>query len=171
MLRIGVFDGDSEHWRFTAAGWEAYAGCRAVTNEPPDTVPEDAAGAAERLRHDLGKAIRLSAPDSRERSTEALRARLHADVLETRRDASGPSPAADVFERWWMASADHFPRGSDLRRRVDRVAHAMEEIRDLAARLPRLERPDLERLDRLTEDVARACRALGAAARNSGTKP
>ena len=61
-------------------------------------------------------------------------------------------------------------RGSDLRRRVDRVAHAMEEIRDLAARLPRLERPDLERLDRLTEDVARACRALAAAARNSGTK-
>jgi hypothetical protein len=142
-----------------------------MASEPPDAVPEGAAPAAERLRHDLGKAIRLSAPDALERSTEALRARLHADVLETRRDATGARSAAEVFDRWWRSSAALFPAGGDLRRRADRIARAMEEIRDLAARLPRLERPDLERLDHLTEDVARACRALAAVARNGEAKP
>lgn len=142
-----------------------------MTPEPSAAIPEDAADAAERLRHDLGKAIRLSAPDAPERNTEALRARLRADVLETRRDAFGPSTAAEVFDRWWKASADHFPAGGDLRRRADRIARAIEEIRGLGSRLPRLSLPDLERLDGLTKDVARECRELAAAARSSGGRP
>ncbi len=139
-----------------------------MTAEAPP--PDDAAAAADRLRHDLGKAIRLSAPDAPERSTDALRERLRADVLETRRDSSGARPATDVFDRWWRASAALFPDGGGLRRKADRIARAIEEIRGLAASLDRLSRSDLERLDRLTGDVARECLELARAARRPGTK-
>ncbi|MGE5414648.1 MAG: hypothetical protein ACM3NW_10760 [Syntrophomonadaceae bacterium] len=139
-------------------------------DESPQAPSGDAAAAAERLRHDLGKAIRLSAPDVPERSTEALRARLRADVLETRRDSTGARPATDLFDRWWRASARLFPEGGELRRRTDRIARTIEAIRGLAASLERLSRPDLERLDRLTEDVARECRELATAARRPGAR-
>ncbi len=116
--------------------------------------------AAERLRHDLAKAIRFSAPEVPETDTEALRARLLADVAATRRGASGtPSQsAAEVFDAWRDLEGRHF-RGA-LAGRIDDIAHAIEEIRGLTVRLPSLARPELDRLDALTRRVASECRAL-----------
>ena len=98
--------------------------------------------AAERLRHDLAKAIRFSAPEVPETDTEALRTRLLADVAATRRGASGaPSQsAAEVFDAWRDREGRHF--GGALAGRIDDIAHAIEEIRGLTDRLPSLGRPD-----------------------------
>ncbi|HEY1252298.1 MAG TPA: hypothetical protein VGH97_14030 [Thermoanaerobaculia bacterium] len=124
--------------------------------------------AAERLRHDLAKAIRFSAPEVLETDTEALRARLHADVATTRRGPSGTHSAAEVFDAWWREESRHF--GGALARRVDEIARTVEEIRGLAARLPSLARPELERLDDLTRRVASECRALASEARRESRR-
>src|SRR5215468_7645987 len=89
--------------------------------------------AAERLRHDLAKAIRFSAPEVLESDTEALRARLLADVGATRRGSSGAFSAAEVFDAWWKEESRHF--GGPLARRVDEIARTIEEIRPLTVRL------------------------------------
>ncbi len=126
--------------------------------------------AAERLRHDLAKAIRFSAPEVPETDDEALRARLLADVATTRRGASGipPQSAAEVFDAWRDQEARHF-RGA-LARRIDDIARAIEEIRGLTVRLPSLARPELDRLDALTRAVATECRALASEARRDSRR-
>jgi hypothetical protein len=122
--------------------------------------------AAETLWHDLGKAIRLSAPERLEESADALRERLRGDVLETRRDGSTVRSAADVFERWRRSSAASFAQG-DLGRRVDALAVRVDELRTLSAAFDRLDRAALERLDDLTRRIAADCREIVAAARGS----
>ncbi|HEY2798353.1 MAG TPA: hypothetical protein VGK26_10740 [Thermoanaerobaculia bacterium] len=124
--------------------------------------------AAERLRHDLAKAIRFSAPEVPETETEALRARLHADVATTRRDASSSQSAAEVFDAWRREEGRHF-RGA-LASRVDDIAGAIEEIRGLTDRLSSLARPELERLDALTRRVASECRTLAGEARRDSRR-
>ena len=124
--------------------------------------------AAERLKHDLAKAIRFSAPETLESDTEALRERLRADVAATRRGPSGTQSAAEVFDAWRREESRHF--GGALARRVDEIARAIEEIRGLVVRLPELSRADLERLDTVTRAVASDCRALAAESRR-GTRP
>ena len=121
--------------------------------------------AADRLRHDLGKAIRLSAPDTLEADTEALRVRLGADVLETRRNHAGSCGAVELFALWHRDAFALFPARTDLGGRVAAIASLVGQVGALAAKLDTLERPELERLDRLTQDVARECRALAEAAR------
>jgi len=124
--------------------------------------------AAERLRHDLAKAIRFSAPEVPETETEALRERLHADVATTRRDDSGSQSAAEVFDAWRLEEGRHF--AGALGRRVDDIASAIEEVRGLTVRLPSLSRPELERLDALTRRVASECRALASEARRDSRR-
>src|SRR5690349_11355746 len=111
--------------------------------------------AAERLRHDLAKAIRFSAPEVPETETEAMRERLQADVATTRRGGAGSQSAAEVFDAWRLEEGRHF--AGALGRRVDEIAAAIEEIRGLTARLASLARPELERLDALTRRVATEC--------------
>jgi hypothetical protein len=130
----------------------------------PDTGRTPALEAAETLWHDLGKAIRLSAPERLEESTEALRDRLRADVLETRRDGSTVRSAAEVFERWRRSSAATL-EGGDLRRIVDALAARMDEVRELSTVVHRLDRAQLERLDELTGRISADCRDLVGAAR------
>jgi hypothetical protein len=124
--------------------------------------------AAERLRHDLAKAIRFSAPEVLEADIEALRSRLQADVAFTRRGPSGTFSAAEVFDAWWREESRHF--GGPLARRVDEVAQMIEEIRGLTAGLATLARPELERLDSLTRRVAAECRALASEARREARR-
>ena len=124
--------------------------------------------AAERLRHDLAKAIRFSAPEVPETETEAMRERLHADVATTRRGATGSQSAAEVFDAWRLEEGRHF--AGALGRRVDEIAAAIEEIRGLTARLASLARPELERLDALTRRVATECRALASEARRESRR-
>lgn len=129
----------------------------------------EAAEAAATLRHDLGKAVRLSAPDAPEADTEALRARLRADVLRTRQEASGPVPASELFERWRRASGSLFADG-DLKRRVEGLARRIADLRAMGERLEQLGRAELERLDALTQRVAAECRDLVTAARGAGRR-
>ena len=128
----------------------------------------DAFRAADRLRHDLGKAIRLSAPDALETGTEDLRARLRADVRETRRGPGGVESAAEVFARWRRASSKLFPERSAPGARVAVIARLVGEVAALTEELDTLDRADLERLDGLTRDVSRECRALAEDARPKG---
>ena len=126
--------------------------------------------AADRLRHDLGKAIRLSAPDTLEAGIEELRTRLRADVLETRRGAAGSCGAVELFAAWRRETTAIFPAGGDLGARVGAIAALVGEIGELASRLDALDRRELERLDLLTRDVARECRALAETARREARK-
>ena len=130
----------------------------------------DAFRAADRLRHDLGKAIRLSAPDTLETSTEDLRARLRADVRETRRGPAGRESAAEVFARWRRETAGLFPEAGGLGARVAAIERIVGEVGALDAALDSLDRTGLERLDRLTREVAQECRALADEARPQGRK-
>ncbi len=125
---------------------------------------EEAAFAAERLRHDLGKAVRFSAPEALEPDTEELRARLARDVAAPRSGPEGPRSAAAIFDDWSAGSARLFadsPAAGSLRR----IARAIEEVRGLSGRLAELPRPELERLDALTRAIAEECRVLAAGVR------
>jgi hypothetical protein len=125
---------------------------------------EDAALAASRLRHDLGKAVRFSAPEAIEKDTDALRARLARDVGAAREGPDAPRSAAAIFDAWSAASAGLFRAGPGAEA-LRRLGRAIEEMRPLAARVLELPRPDLERLDALTREIARECRELTAAFR------
>ncbi len=142
-----------------------------MTSPAPPSPDADAVRAAERLRHDLGKAVRLSAPEALETRTDDLRARLRADVRQTRRGPDGSRSAAELFAGWRRESAALFPEGGRLGRRVAEIERLVAEIGALDAALDALDRPALERLDRLTVDLARACRALAEDARSREPSP
>ena len=136
--------------------------------------PGTAGGAAEAaasLAHDLGKAVRFSAPRALEGDTEALRARLRADVLETRRGPSGRSSAAEVFAGWSAAHGQEVAAVSALREPLGAVATSVERARRLAARLDSASREELEALDAETRTIAEACRRLRDAARANARGP
>ena len=117
------------------------------------------AEAAGRLRHDLGRYIRFSAAETLEADTAVLRERLRADVLATRRTASAAQSASEIFEQWRREEAAHFASGAPAET-LARLSRTMDEVRRLSAEIDSLDRPGLERLDALTRDVARECRAL-----------
>ena len=112
--------------------------------------------AADRLRHDLGRYVRFSAPANPEADTEALRRRLARDVLATRSGPEGVVPAAAIFDRWLREEGAAFEGSPSLRA----LRSAMEELGRLAARLPELDRAGLERLDALAAAIAAECRRL-----------
>ena len=116
--------------------------------------------AAARLRHDLGRYIRLSAPEAIERDTEALRDRLLADVLTTRSGPAGRLSASAVFDAWMRDHQALLPRAGALAERLSALARAIGGIRKLEARIPSLSRAELLRLDALTREVAEGCRLL-----------
>jgi len=118
------------------------------------------AEAAARLRHDLARYIRLSAPAQGEPRVEALRDRLRSDVLSTRSGPLGTLSAAEVFENWMREFGKLFSAPSRFAGRLARVADAVGEVRSLSARIGSLGRPELERLDELTREVAAQCRLL-----------
>ena len=128
--------------------------------EPPGN--EDAALAAGRLRHDLGRAVRFSAPAEVESDTEELRARLVRDVAAIRPGPAGS--AAAIFEAWSSRFGHLFP-DEPAAAALRCLERAVEETRDLAGRIDRLSRPELERLDALTRTIAAECRSLAAATR------
>lgn len=112
--------------------------------------------AAERLRHDLGRYIRFSAPATLEGDSEALRQRLVRDVLATRSGPEGVVPAASIFDGWVREEGSAFEGSESLRA----LRAAVDELRGLAARLSDLDRENLERLDALTRVIATETRKL-----------
>jgi hypothetical protein len=135
-----------------------------MRGEPTDALEGDGIRAADALRHDLGKAIRFSAPEVIESSDETLRERLRDDVLRTRRGASSTHSAAEVFVEWRRHEEGRLPAGRPLEI-VRTLSSLIEEIRRLAGDLDHLDRPGLVRLDGLTLRVADECRGLVASVR------
>ena len=132
--------------------------------------------AASRLRHDLGKAVRLSAPRAGSReTTEALRGRLIADLLETRSSGRETLDAAAVFDRWFASDGALLASEPASAARVDRIRAAVDAMRP---RLPRLRsitlgEADLRELDaaaRVIDDETRALREELAQALRKGTR-
>jgi hypothetical protein len=126
-----------------------------------------AAGTAARLRHDLGKYIRLSAPASIETDTEALRARLAADVLATRKGPGGAIPAAEVFRMWLREGGSALSERPPYAEPIRRIRRSLETLETLSRKLPTLTRTELERLDCLTRAIAEECRALKTSTREA----
>jgi hypothetical protein len=122
--------------------------------------PERLKHAALRLRHDLGKYIRLSAPSRRESRVEALRDRLRSDVLATRSGPDGTFGAAVIFDAWKEEEQEVLPQSGAFAVRLGAIARNIDIVRALAPHLDRLGREELERLDRATGEIARDCRRL-----------
>lgn len=91
---------------------------------------------------------------------EALRDRLRSDVLATRSGPQGTLSAAEVFDAWMREHGRLFSAPALLAGRLARVADAVGEVRSLSAKIGSLGRPELERLDELTREVAAQCRLL-----------
>jgi hypothetical protein len=121
--------------------------------------------AAFRLKHDVGKALRWSAPEEREKDGAALRKRLAADLVP----ASGGDAQRDVvksFFEWKKEEGHMFDAGDpDLRALED----AMATVASLAPRLLSLEESSsssslsfssLQSLDDACVEASRACTAF-----------
>jgi hypothetical protein len=127
--------------RFRESAWQADNGI--VTS---DSRALEAA--AFRLKHDLGKAIRWSAPSVREADSEELRSRLRKDLLETRVGPDGRARSAvEVFEGWLSQEGALFSSAPSSSARLVRMSEAIEDIRRRLPRLPELGWNDLVALD------------------------
>jgi hypothetical protein len=115
--------------------------------------------AALRLKHDLGKYVRLGAPQTREADTEALRTRLRLDLGATRRSQGSARSAPQVFDAWCADEREAFdaedPDLETLERAVSRLAELLPRIDTLDAR-------HLAELDEISVEIARRCRSLAA---------
>ena len=102
------------------------------------------ASAAFRLKHDVGKAVRWSAPAVREDDPEALRRRLEADLQRARVGSEGARSALQVFDSWMSEDGPLFLSDPGWTLRIARMSEAIERIR---ARLPHLSTLDPQGLD------------------------
>jgi len=132
--------------------------------------------AASRLRHDLGKAVRFSAPSAGKSETvEALRARLISDLLETRAAAHERLDAAAVFDRWLASDGPLLASHPASAGRLDRIRGAVDAMRP---RLPRLrslslgdaELKELDAAARVIDEETRALREELARALREGAR-
>jgi hypothetical protein len=88
--------------------------------------------AAFRLKHDIGKAVRWSAPDEREKDPEELRARLIADLLPRARGGGASRDVLESFFEWKKEEGPLFTSGDpDL----EAVERAMAVVGRLASGL------------------------------------
>jgi len=88
--------------------------------------------AAFRLKHDVGKALRWSAPEERETNPDELRARLVADLLPRTRGGRAGRDVLEGFFEWKREEGPLFPADDpDLRT----LADAMAVVARLTSRL------------------------------------
>ncbi len=120
--------------------------------------------AAFRLKHDVGKVLRWSAPEKRETDPEALRARLAADLLAPRL-ASGALAKGDVlqmFLEWKREDGPMFDAGDPdlaaIAQTVDRIAAARPVLLSLDESSSSL--LALVALDDACLEASRACTAF-----------
>jgi hypothetical protein len=110
--------------------------------------------AAFRLKHDVGKALRWSAPEGREADVEALRVRLAADLLPR---ASGGGANRDVLESFFEWKREEGPMFAGEDPDLEAVERAMAVLRRLAPGLLSLEENSLVALDEACLEASRAC--------------
>lgn len=107
--------------------------------------------AAFRLKHDVGKALRWSAPDVRETDPEALRRRLASDLLPSGSGAA-KRDVLQSFLEWKREEGTIFPEADpDL----SAVSAAVAFIDRLLPALFTLEEKQLLELDEATLEVSR----------------
>lgn len=119
--------------------------------------------AAFRLKHDVGKALRWSAPEERETDPAALRARLALDLLPRATDAGAKRDVLKNFFEWKREEGHMFDvADADLQALED----AMATVARLAPRLLSLEEStassfsSLQSLDSACLEASRACTAF-----------
>ena len=137
--------------------------------------PQDLKAAAFRLKHDLGKAIRWSAPAVRETEPESLRRRLVRDLLETRVGPDGRSRSAvEIYEAWLSQEGALFATAPGSSARLARMSDSIETIRRRIPRLRELAWDDLVALDeacRVVQDETRALWRECAASESDDSQP
>jgi hypothetical protein len=112
--------------------------------------------AAFRLKHDVGKALRWSAPKERETDPEALRRRLATDLLPSGSGAAKRDALQNFFE-WKREEGPVFREGDpDL----TALSTAVSSIGRLLPTLFTLEERQLYELDDATLEATRACTAF-----------
>lgn len=119
---------------------------------PPSPDPQRLASATFRLKHDVGKAVRWSAPAVREHDPEALRRRLEIDLVRTR--------AIGVFDAWLSEDGPLFLSEPGWVLRITRMSKAIERIRARLPHLSTLDREGLNVLDQATVVLAEESRTL-----------
>jgi hypothetical protein len=108
------------------------------------------------LKHDVGKALRWSAPEERETETETLRARLASD-LRPLGDGAAKRDVVQRFFEWKRENGPMFPADDpDL----EGLERAMATLERLVPRLPLLEESSLISLDEACLEASRACTAF-----------
>ena len=113
--------------------------------------------AAFRLKHDVGKALRWSAPEARETDTEALRARLAADLRPRASGGAGRPGVLESFFEWKREEGPLFPADDPDLQTVESAMAALEQH---APVLYSLEESALVALDESFLEAASACTAF-----------
>src|ERR1700690_3415533 len=131
--------------------------------------------AAFRLKHDVGKALRWSAPEEREKDVEALRARLVADLLPRTRGGGAGRDVLQSFFEWKREEGPLFPADDpDLRTLSDAMAVVTRHTSRLLpfrescsspssppeSKISPLSESSLLSLDEACVEASRACTAL-----------
>ena len=116
--------------------------------------------AAFRLKHDLGKAVRWSAPAERENDPAALARRRERDLLRTRRRNGVDESAIVVFDAWLAEEGPLFAGLARYEQALVGVREAIDAIRALPGGFSELGADELLRIDDLCLQVQEACHAL-----------
>jgi hypothetical protein len=88
--------------------------------------------AAFRLKHDVGKALRWSAPEEREKDMEELRGRLRRDLLSRASGGGAGRDVLEIFLEWKREEGPLFAGGDP---ELEALERAMAEVARLAPRL------------------------------------
>lgn len=121
----------------------------------PTARDESRKRAATRLKHDLGKYVRFSAPETRETEAGALRERLGRDLRETRKTAEATLDAPAVFAVWLEDDGGLFTSAE-----LDAITRPLSRVAELLPRLEALDLAGLVALDEAAAEVATACFAF-----------
>jgi len=126
--------------------------------------------AAFRLKHDVGKAVRWSAPEAREKNIGELRMRLGRDLLSRANGGGAKEDVLKIFFEWKREEGPLFASDDADLLALDRAMAALERlVPRLAAGLPTfkessslssLSESQLVALDEACIEASRACTAF-----------
>ncbi len=116
--------------------------------------------AAFRLKHDVGKALRWSAPEERESDEAALRARLLADLFPRTSGGAASRDVLETFFEWKREEGPMFDPGDAelgaIGRAMERIATGRDQLLPGAGAPPAA----LSALDDACLEASRACTAF-----------
>jgi hypothetical protein len=116
--------------------------------------------AAFRLKHDVGKALRWSAPEEREKDAAALRKRLAADLLPPASGGAAQRDVVKIFFEWKREEGSMFDSSdADLQALEDAMATVARLAPDLHS-LKEISFSSLQSLDSACLEASRSCTAF-----------